>query len=74
MSLHAQKSESQAKDPVGGLWSYSGKASLLFNQTALVNGHLVGLTIYHLDLVSIMRFITEKMAGHGTPKAQDLMD
>ena len=34
MSLHAQKSESQAKDPVGGLWSYSGKASLLFNQTA----------------------------------------
>ena len=39
----------------------------------LVSGHLVGLTIYHLDLVSIMRFITEKMAGHGTPKAQDLM-
>ena len=34
MSLHAQKSESQAKDPVGGLWSYSGKASLLFNQAA----------------------------------------
>ena len=34
MSLDAQKSESQAKDPVGGLWSYSGKASLLFNQTA----------------------------------------
>ena len=34
MSLHAQKSESQTKDPVGGLWSYSGKASLLFNQTA----------------------------------------
>ena len=34
LSLHAQKSESQAKDPVGGLWSYSGKASLLFNQTA----------------------------------------
>ena len=34
MSLHAQKAESQAKDPVGGLWSYSGKASLLFNQTA----------------------------------------
>lgn len=34
ISLHAQKSESQAKDPVGGLWSYSGKASLLFNQTA----------------------------------------
>jgi len=34
LSLHAQKSESQAKDPVGGLWSYSGKANLLFNQTA----------------------------------------
>ena len=71
--MHAQESDSQAKDPVGGLWSYSGKASLLFNQAAFSNGLLVGSIMCPLDLLSIMRFITKKMAGHGIPKAQDLM-
>jgi hypothetical protein len=34
MSLNAQEYDVQAKDPVGGFWSYSGKASLLLNQAA----------------------------------------
>ena len=52
LSLHAQESDVQAKDPVGGFWSYSGKASLLFNQAAFsqwasggVNNVSLGLTI-----------------------------
>lgn len=32
--LHAQKSDPQSKDLVAGLWSCSGKVSLLFNQSA----------------------------------------
>ena len=52
MTLHAQESDVQVKDPVGGFWSYSGKASLLFNQAAFsqwasggVNNVSLGLTI-----------------------------
>ena len=50
--LRGQKSDHQIKDPVGGLWSYSGKASLLFNQAAFsqwasggVNNVSLGLTV-----------------------------
>jgi hypothetical protein len=52
MSLHAQDAVVQAKDPVGGLWSYSGKASLFFNQAAFsqwasggVNNVSLGITV-----------------------------
>lgn len=52
MSLHAQDAVVQAKDPVGDLWSYSGKASLLFNQAAFnqwasggVNNVSLGFTV-----------------------------
>ncbi len=52
MSLHAQESDVQVKDPVGGFWSYSGKASLLFNQLAFskwasggVNNVSLGFTL-----------------------------
>lgn len=52
LPLHGQKSDPQLKDPVGGLWSYSGKASLLFNQAAFsqwasggVNNVSLGLTV-----------------------------
>ena len=52
MPLHAQESRVQAKDPVGGYWSYSGKASLLFNQAAFsqwtsggVNNISLGFTV-----------------------------
>jgi len=52
MTLHAQESDPQAKDPIGGLWSYSGKASLLFNQAAFsqwasggVNNVSLGLNV-----------------------------
>ena len=52
MSVNSQQSNHQIKDPVGGLWLYSGKASLLFNQVAFskwasggVNNVSLGFTI-----------------------------
>lgn len=52
MLVNAQESDFQAKDPLGGLWSYSGKASLLFNQVAFskwasggVNNVSLGVTV-----------------------------
>ena len=52
MTLHGQESDIKAKDPVGGFWSYSGKASLLFNQAAFsqwasggVNNISLGFTV-----------------------------
>lgn len=31
---YAQQSHNKSKDPVGGIWSYGGKTTLLFNQSA----------------------------------------
>ena len=52
MSVNSQQSDHQIKDPVGGLWLYSGKASLLFNQVAFskwasggVNNVSLGFTV-----------------------------
>ena len=50
--VHAQNPVATEKDPVGGIWSYSGKASLLFNQAAFsqwasggVNNVSLGFTV-----------------------------
>lgn len=51
-SIHAQNGQSNREDPVGGIWSYGGKTTLLFNQTAFskwssggVNNISLGLDI-----------------------------
>ena len=74
MSLHAQESNVQEKDPIGGFWSHSGKASLLFNQAAFSQWASGGVNNVSLGLTIDLRFTIKKMAGHGIPKALDLMD
>ena len=62
------------KIPLGGSGHILEKRVCCLTRQLLVNGPQAGSIMYPLDLMLIMKLIIKKMAGHGIPKAQDLMD